>query len=115
MDERLERALEFANYRATLANQKRNIVSRMKVLQKVHFKNGSFNADKETISFVKCLIDLKKTSAILLDTKDNAIEIDDLSDFLETLVSAYIESMTEYKIQIDKVNKARNIKKIMDW
>jgi hypothetical protein len=115
MDERLEKALDFANYRATLANQKRNIISRMKVLQKIHYNNGSFEADKETISFVKCLVDLGKTSAILLDTKDNAIEIENLNDLLETLVSAYIDSMTEYKIQIDKVNKARNIKKIMDW
>ena len=29
MDERLEKALEFANYRITLGNQKRNIRSRM--------------------------------------------------------------------------------------
>jgi hypothetical protein len=115
MDERLEKALDFANYRATLANQKRNVISRMKILQKVHYKNGYFNANKETISFVKCLIDLNKTSAIILDEKENAIEIDNLTEFLEILVSAYVDSMSEYKIQIDKVNKARNIKKIMDW
>lgn len=115
MDERLEKALEFANYRATLANQKRNIISRMKILQKVHYKNGSFEANKETISFIKCLVDLNKTSAIILDEKENAIEIENLEEFLEILVSAYVDSMSEYKIQIDKVNRARNIKKIMDW
>ena len=32
MDERLERALEFANYRITLSNQKRNIRTRMQIL-----------------------------------------------------------------------------------
>jgi hypothetical protein len=34
MDERLEKALEFGNYRTTLANQKRNVISRMQILQK---------------------------------------------------------------------------------
>lgn len=115
MDERLERALEFANYRATLSNQKKNIKSRMHVLQSVHYKNGSFVADEKTISFVSVLVNNKKTNAIVLDSKENPVEIDNLSEFLEILIGAYTEATNEYKIQIDKLNKAKNIKKIMDW
>lgn len=115
MDERLEKALEFGNYRTTLANQKRNIISRMQTLQKVHYNTGSFNANSITISFVQALISVGKTSSVILDTKENPIEISDLSDFLESLVSAYSESVNEYKIQMDKLKKSRNIKKIMDW
>lgn len=115
MDERLEKALEFANYRTTLANQKRNIRTRMQVLQTVHYNAGSFVADERTISFVDALMNSSKDSAILMDTKDNPVEITDLADFKEKLISAYNEASNEYKIQMDKIKRARNIKKIMDW
>jgi len=115
MDERLEKALEFANYRSTLSNQKRNIRSRMQVLQSVHFNGGSFIANEVTISFVSSIINAGKSSAIIVDTKDNPIEIEDLQEFQNILIDAYQQATNEYKIQMDKIKKARNIKKIMDW
>ena len=115
MDERLEKALEFANYRTTLSNQKRNIRSRMQVLQAVHYGGGAFYADEKTISFVDALLRSDKDSAIIIDTKENPIVIEDLSEFKDSLISAYTEASNEYKIQMDKIKRARNIKKIMDW
>ena len=115
MDERLEKALEFANYRSTLSNQKRNIRSRMQVLQSVHYKGGSFIANEVTISFVGSIINAGKSSAIIVDTKDNPIEIEDLQEFQNILIDAYQQATNEYKVQMDKIKKARNIKKIMDW
>jgi len=115
MDERLEKALEFANYRSTLSNQKRNIRSRMQVLQSVHYNGGSFIANEVTISFVSSIINAGKSSAIIVDTKDNPIEIEDLQEFQNILIDAYQQATNEYKIQMDKIKKARNIKKIMDW
>ena len=64
MDERLEKALEFANYRITLGNQKRTLKQRTLVLQTVHYANGVFHANPTTIAFVKTLIDLDKSDAI---------------------------------------------------
>lgn len=115
MDERLERALEFANYRRTLSNQKKNVVSRMRVLQTVHHNTGVFFADASTIAFVNALLQAGKKSAILVDTKENPIEIENLEDFLELLVGHYVEATNEYKVQMDKLKKSRNIKQIMDW
>lgn len=115
MDERLEKALEFANYRTTLSNQKRNIRSRMQVLQAVHYNSGSFYADERTIGFINALVAVGKTDAIVIDTKDNPVEVTDLLEFRDLLVSAYTEATNEYKVQMDKVKRARNIKKIMDW
>lgn len=115
MDERLERALEFANYRRTLSNQKKNVASRMKVLQTVHQNNGVFLADATTIAFVNALLQSGKKSAILIDTKENPVEIENLQDFLELLTGHYVEATNEYKVQMDKLKKSRNIKKIMDW
>jgi hypothetical protein len=115
MDERLERALEFGNYRRTLSNQKKNVISRMKVLQTVHHNTGVFLANEVTIAFVNSLLQAGKQTAILIDTKENPIEIESLHDFLELLVGHYVESTNEYKIQVDKLKRAKNIKKIMDW
>jgi len=115
MDERLERALEFANYRITLSNQKRTVRQRMSVLTTIHYKSGVFHANPQTISFVKALIDSGKESSIILDTKENPIEIEDLNDLLDTLLSSYTEAANEYKVQLDKIKKARNIKSLMDW
>jgi|TARA_B110000503_G_scaffold127762_1_gene197881 hypothetical protein len=115
MDERLERALEFGNYRTTVSNQKRNVIARMQTLQLVHHNNGSFTANPQTISFIQALVSVGKGSSVVLDTKENPIEIADLKEFLELLVGAYSEGVNEYKVQMDKIQKARNIKKIMDW
>jgi len=115
MDERLERALEFANYRITLSNQKRNIRTRMQILQTLHYSKGSFLADPITIGFVSALLSVGKTKGVIVDTKDNPIMIEDLDDFRANLIEKYSEASNEYKIQIDKVNKSRNIKKLMDW
>ena len=115
MDERLEKALEFANYRATLSNQKRNIRSRMQVLQNVHYKGGSFLANETLISFVNALITSSKQSAIIVDTKDNPVEIENLQEFQTILIDAYQQASNEYKVQMDKIKRARNMKQIMDW
>lgn len=115
MDERLEKALEFSNYRITLGNQKRSVKQRMLVLQTVNYSRGVFNANPVMISFIKSLIDSGKENAIVLDSKESPIVIEDLQDFLDTLLSSYIESTNEYKAQMDKIQKARNIKSLMDW
>ena len=78
MDERLEKALDFANYRITLGNQKRTLKQRTQVLQTVHYEKGVFFADANTISFVKTLIDSDRDSAVIVDTKENPISIKDL-------------------------------------
>ena len=43
------------------------------------------------------------------------IEIKDLPEFVELLVGAYTEGVNEYQVQMEKLKKSRNIKKIMDW
>jgi hypothetical protein len=115
MDERLQKALEFSNYSLTINNQKRNIKNRVQQLQMVHKNGGVFIADATTISFIKTLIDLGKTSTILIDTKENPVRISKLVEFLDILMSAYTSATTEFDIEYEKLKKARSIKKIMDW
>ena len=115
MDERLEKALEFSNYALTINNQKRNIRNRVAQLQIVHYSGGAFVANHETIAFIKALIDLKHKSSVVIDSLNNPITVKSLKDLLEKLVDAYTNATTEFNIENEKLKKARNIKKIMDW
>ena len=115
MDERLQKALEFSNYTATINNQKRNIRNRFAQLQLVHYMGGVFIANQETISFLKTLIDLDHKNGIIVDSKDNPINVNDLKELLDKLVSAYFSATTEFEVGYAKIKKARNIKTTMDW
>ena len=75
----------------------------------------TFKADKSTISFVNTLINLDNTEIVVVDERNNPIEISDPKDFLTTLVEAYNGSMNEFLAESKKLAKARSIKKIMDW
>lgn len=115
MDERLQKALEFSNYTATINNQKRNIKNRFDQLRLVHHAGGTFVANQETISFVKTMLDMNHTSGVLVDSKDNPINIKSFSELLEKLTDAYFSATTEYEAEYAKIRKSRNIKTAMDW
>ena len=115
MDERLEKALEFSNYRVTIENQRANLKRRFEAMLVVHHENASFTANAETIAFVKALIDSGNTEAVILDSKESPVEIDELEKFLETLIETYHRATNEYIVESRKLARARNIKKAMNW
>tara|TARA_A200000159_G_scaffold164527_1_gene194549 strand:+ start:1136 stop:1483 length:348 start_codon:yes stop_codon:yes gene_type:complete len=115
MDERLEKALEFSNYALTINNQKRNIRNRVAQLQIVHYLGGVFIANHETIAFIKTLLDMEKKTAIVIDSRENPITVKSLKELMDKLVDAYTSATTEFDIENERLKKARNIKKIMDW
>jgi len=115
MDERLQKALEFSNYSLTITNQKKNIKNRINQLRIVHHNNGVFFADEATISFIKTLIDLGNKSAILIDTKENPVEVDNLKNLIDNLTSAYFSATNELNAEYTKIKKQRTVTKLMDW
>jgi hypothetical protein len=115
MDERLEKALAFSKYRMTIENRRKALNRRFKAMSMVHANNGLFSADQATIAFVSTLIGLEHDNAILIDTKGNPIEIDDLGSFKEELLNAYFEATNELQSEMKKLAKARDVKKAMDW
>jgi len=115
MDERLEKALAFSNYRITIENQRRAIMRRFETMLVVHYQNGMFLADKETIAFVEALLRSGNKDAIVLDQKNIPVDITNLEDFLKTLTTKYFEAVNEYSTEYKKLAKARNVKKAMNW
>jgi len=115
MDERLEKALEFSNYRATIETQKKNLQMRVETQQTVHYNGGSFCADQTLIAFTKAQLDLDAESFVVVDLRNKPFTIDDPQDFLEKLVSAYNAAMNEYVNEEKRLTRMRNVKTIMDW
>ena len=83
MEDRLRRALEFSNYRQTLHIQRENVKQRYNSQLQLITNGGIFYADRELISFVQSLIDTKNDSAIIIDSKNNPINIENLKEFIE--------------------------------
>lgn len=115
MDERLERALSFSKYRITIENRRKALRRRFETMIVVHKNNGMFTADSETLAFVDALINSGHNDAVLIDLKANPIDVNDLKEFKEELITKYFEATNEYSTEMKKLAKARDVKKAMDW
>lgn len=110
MDDRLQKALDHANYKATIVQQKENIKVRLTNSLLFATNGGTFTISPELVSFVDVLIRRGFTDAVLLDDKGNPIQINNLEEFLDDVMSLYVEATNEYYADYEKVRKARNVK-----
>ncbi len=115
MDDRLERALDFSNFRLTLHNQKQSAKQRAENMLQVQYDNSLFKADQTLITFVQAIKAEGYSSFAVSDVHDNPVRIEDSETFLEKLISAYASAMNEYIISHEKIKKARNIKRLVEW
>lgn len=109
MDPRLETALQFAHYRQTVAKQRLNLRMRLENMLSYSENGGTFNIDRDLISFVDLLIRRELKEAVLLDARQNPVLIRNLETFQDKVLSLYIEATNEYLVENDKLKKARSI------
>ena len=55
------------------------------------------------------------TPFVVNDVHNNPVQIEDSELFFEKLISAYASAMNEYIISHEKIKKARNIKRLVEW
>lgn len=110
MDERLSKALDFANYSVTLANQKRALKEKY-LADIVHYHNGGcFSITKELINFIKLQIDTGNDSGVvLIDDNDTPIEIADMNEFFDTVLNKYFTASNEFYTEYQKIRKNRTV------
>lgn len=110
MDERLEKALEFANFMVTLNNQKRTLFEKYETDCVYYHNGGTFQITKPLITFVKTLIDLEnKENVVLIDDNNLPIRINDLSEFLQNIIDQYFLASNSYYNDYQSLKKNRNI------
>ena len=114
MTSKLTKALEFSNYRTTLNVQHNNLKAKAQSLLTYSTNGGTFNIDTALITFIEMLIKRKELSVILLDVYNNPIEIVNLDEFLEEILSRYFEATNEYYAEYSKLKKSRKVHKLID-
>lgn len=114
MEERLEKALEFANYRQTLNNQ----LQKLRILSEnelMFAKNGgTFTINRELINYLNYLNINNEDEAILIDDKFSPILIKDIPEFLKEITKLYKDVTSAYYREYQHIRKLRNVKSIID-
>lgn len=113
MEERLEKALEFANYRQTLNNQLQNTRIRAEGLLTLAKSGGTFKVGQELICFLDYLIRTDLETAVVLDANNVPIQIDNLPAFLKEVTARYHDVTNSYSKEYQEIRKARNVKSIL--
>jgi hypothetical protein len=114
MDEKLKQAFETANYMASLADQKR-ILNEEYQQNSIYFYNGGcFHATRELINFVKTLIDLDKSSAVLIDANSLPIDVADLKKFFDDVVDIHFTAINSYYNKYQKLKNSRTVESLIN-
>jgi hypothetical protein len=115
MKDILSKALDFSNYRQTLAIQRK--ILREKIDQELTygFNGGIFKIDRSLLSFVQMLIDQNRVNDVpLLDINDVPIMIPDMQKFRDNILDRYFSSLYNYYEKDQEIRKSRTVEKLAD-
>jgi len=115
MQEQLDKALEFANYRQSFAIQRKTLKEKVEAQLTYGFNGGIFKIDRSLLNFVEMLINKsRKENVVLLDMNDNPILIDDLTKFSDEIFDRYFSATFTYLEEYQKIKKARSVEKLLE-
>lgn len=114
MDTRLQEALDFSNYRLTLSTQIENLKIKLASDLLVTHANGIFTASMERILTVNQLR-TAYTDFPVVDDNGIPIQIPNLEEFYKLLFDTYSNAMKSFNDDYQKLSRARNIKRIVDY
>jgi hypothetical protein len=115
MDKRLEKALDFSNFRMILATRQENLKLLMNNKLMLTYGGGLFKIDKEVISFIVALMIRKEKKFIFIDRNDIPIEITNLKEFYEEAIEKYRKALQQYHQSYKKLSEVREMRKVIDW
>lgn len=115
MQEILKKALDFSNYRYTLAVQRKLLKENIDSKLTFGYNGGIFKIDQGLMSFVQMLLDQdRKSGIVLIDINDNPILIDDLEKFKTEIFDRYFSITFEYYESYEKIKKSRSVEKLSE-
>jgi hypothetical protein len=114
MDEKLAKALEFANYTRTIEDQRR--LFKEKFFESlIYFKNGGqFTINNVLINFLDVLLK-KDESAILIDDNNNPIKIENLAEMYREILDLYFQASNDYYTKVTELKNKRSIEKLVEY
>jgi len=115
MDDRIQKALEFSNFRKTIEVQKSSIKARLETMLVLHYGNGRFKATPELIALINGFVANELDDAVVLDMKQIPVKITDLDEFILKLEATYHAATNEYFTEYTKLAKSRTINAAIGW
>lgn len=113
MDQRLKAALDFSNYRKVLFNLKQDLKLKVEARLRYSVYGGTFDIDRQLITFVRMLIDDGRDQVVLIDRNQNPIRIDDLKSFYDEIFSRYFEATNMYHTEYERMKTARTVEDLL--
>jgi hypothetical protein len=115
MNEQLKKALEFANYQQTFSIQRRTLKEKISSKLTYGYNGGLFHIDRTLLTFVEILCTKGRTAgAVILDSNENPILVDDLEMFRDEIFSRYFEATYEYFESYQTLKKSRSVEKLLE-
>lgn len=115
MNDQLKKALDFANYKQSLALQRKELKEKVDARLTYGFNGGIFKIDRELLNFVSVLCSKGRTEGIvLLDANENPVRIENLESFQDEIFDRYFTAVYEYHEQYEHIKKSRTVEKLLD-
>lgn len=109
MNDILRDALELGRTRLSITNQLTVARQKLETTLLYSVNGGIFRLDYPFLSFVGLLVSLEKTSAVLLDTRNNPVMVESLPKFLEDILAVYAEATNTYHLETERIRTARSV------
>jgi len=113
MDERLEKALEVANYMRTLSNQKKVLTEKYYSELIYCVNGGQFTASSERIAFCNALVQHNQAEAVLIDDNQTPVLINDIKEFTENLINTYAQASNKLHAEHAKLKSKRTVEDLI--
>jgi hypothetical protein len=113
MDDKLKKALDFANYRQTLNNQLHKLRIKSEGMLIIAEAGGKFTITQELLCFLDYLNRIGSVETILLDDNKSPIKINNVSAFLKKTTDRYFEVTQDYFKEAQIIKKSRTVQSIL--
>lgn len=114
MDERLEKALDFANFLDTQNNQKR-IFHKQYQENLIHYTNGcKFTVTPELINLCITADRFSKNEVVLVDDNNTPLTVTDPIEFAKELFGVYVFASRKYASDYESIKTSRSVEGLVD-
>ena len=113
MDKEFETAVQQANYRAILANQKEKLKEILQGQLIYSYNGGQFQLGSALFSELRLYLDEDRTQSTVLDMNLNPIRISDLDNFYKDIRSRHTQAINKYSMEVAKLKRSRQIETVV--
>lgn len=115
MDERLEKALDYSNFRMILTTRQKNLKTLMENRLNLSYQGGFFKINENLLSLLFIVVASDLDEFIFIDSNDIPILVEDTKDFMKTVMETYRDALAKYYRDYQKIDQTRDIRKVIDW